>query len=79
MSALEFPGAGPLWLTLQLGLVTVLILLVLATPLAWWLARTHSRAKATYLNGRFCNRQPTNEAINSNQLLICQQLIAKIC
>jgi molybdate transport system permease protein len=43
---LEFPGAGPLWLTLQLGLVTVLILLVLATPLAWWLARTRSRAKA---------------------------------
>jgi molybdate transport system permease protein len=42
----EFPGAGPLWLTVRLGLVTVLVLLVLGTPLAWWLARTRSRAKA---------------------------------
>lgn len=30
-------------LTLQLAAVTTLILLVLATPLAWWLARTASR------------------------------------
>ena len=43
---MEFPGAGPLWLTVRLGLVTVLILVVLGTPLAWWLARTRSRAKA---------------------------------
>jgi molybdate transport system permease protein len=43
---MEFPGAGPLWLTLRLGLVTVLILLVIGTPLAWWLSRTRSRAKA---------------------------------
>jgi molybdate transport system permease protein len=42
----EFPGAGPLWLTVRLGLVTVAILLVLGTPLAWWLSRTRSRAKA---------------------------------
>src|SRR5690349_1834732 len=43
---MEFPGAGPLWLTVQLGLVTVLILLVIGTPLAWWLARSRSRGKA---------------------------------
>lgn len=43
---MEFPGAGPLWLTVRLGLVTVLILLALGTPLAWWLARSRSRGKA---------------------------------
>lgn len=36
---------GPVWLTLQLAAVTVLVLLVLATPLAWWLAFTRSRAR----------------------------------
>ncbi|HUR41160.1 MAG TPA: molybdate ABC transporter permease subunit [Verrucomicrobiae bacterium] len=40
-----FPGLGPLWLTVQLGLVTVTILLVLGTPLAWWLARTRWRGR----------------------------------
>ena len=35
--------AGPLLLTLQLAAVTTLILLVVATPLAWWLATTCSR------------------------------------
>ena len=32
-------------LTLQLALISTLILLVLATPLAWWLARSHARWK----------------------------------
>jgi molybdate transport system permease protein len=36
---------GPLWLSLQLATVTVLVLLVVATPLAWWLAFTRSRAR----------------------------------
>lgn len=36
---------GPLWLTLRLALVTTVILLVIGTPLAWWLAQTRSRAK----------------------------------
>lgn len=36
---------GPVWLTLNLALVTTLILLVLATPIAWWLARTQSKIK----------------------------------
>lgn len=36
--------SGPaIALTLQLALATTAILLALATPLAWWLARTHSR------------------------------------
>ncbi|MEK9629435.1 MAG: molybdate ABC transporter permease subunit [Nitrospinota bacterium] len=34
---------GPVWLTLQLAAVTVVILITIGTPLAWWLA--HSRAK----------------------------------
>lgn len=35
-----------LWLTLRLAALVTVILLLLATPLAWWLARTHSRWKA---------------------------------
>ena len=34
---------GPVWLSLQLATVTVLVLLVIATPLAWWLAFTRSK------------------------------------
>ena len=39
------PDLGPLWLSLHLAAVTTLILLLLGTPLAWWLARTRSRFK----------------------------------
>ena len=34
------------WLTLRLATVTVLLLLLIGTPVAWWLARTRSRLKA---------------------------------
>lgn len=34
-----------IWLTLRLAGVTRLLLLVLGTPVAWWLARTRSRWK----------------------------------
>ena len=34
---------GPLWLTVQLAGVTVIVLLLVGTPLAWWLAFTRSR------------------------------------
>ena len=34
------------WLTLKLASLTTVLLLLLATPLAWWLARTHSRWRA---------------------------------
>ena len=34
-----------LWLTLKLATVTTLLLLLLGTPIAWWLARTRSRWK----------------------------------
>jgi len=33
---------GPVWLTLALAGVTVLVLLVVGTPIAWWLAHTQS-------------------------------------
>ena len=36
---------GPLWLSLALAAVTTVILLLLGTPLAWWLSRTSSRLK----------------------------------
>lgn len=39
------PDLSPLWLTLHLAAVTTLILFLLGTPLAWWLARTRSRLK----------------------------------
>ncbi len=41
----QFPGSGPLWLSIQLAGVTTVLLIVLGTPLAWWLARTRSHAK----------------------------------
>jgi len=34
-----------LWITLRLATLTTLILLVVGTPLAWWMARTHWRYK----------------------------------
>ena len=37
---------GPLFLSLQLAVVTMAILLVIATPVAWWLANTRSILKA---------------------------------
>jgi len=36
---------GPVWLTLELAAVTVAALLIIATPLAWWLAFTRSRVR----------------------------------
>ncbi len=42
---MEIPGLGPFLLTLKLAGVTIMVLLILGTPLAWWLARTRSRLK----------------------------------
>jgi molybdate transport system permease protein len=42
MSVPEIDWA-PLWLTVQLAGVTVVVLLLVGTPLAWWLAFTRSR------------------------------------
>lgn len=39
------PELAPVWLSLQLAGVTVAILLILGTPLAWWLAFTPARAR----------------------------------
>lgn len=46
MVPFELPGLGPLWLSVKLGFVTTGILLLLGTPLAWWLSRTPSHAKS---------------------------------
>lgn len=40
-----FPDLTPLWLTMRLAGISVVILLIIGTPLAWWLAQTQSRAK----------------------------------
>lgn len=37
------PDLGPLWLTLRLAASATGILLVVGTPIAWWLVRTRSR------------------------------------
>jgi len=43
---LEPEALQALWLTAKVSAVVTLILLVLGTPIAWWLARTQSRLKA---------------------------------
>ena len=35
----------PIWLTLKLATVTTIVLLIVGTPLAWWLARSKARWK----------------------------------
>ena len=39
------PDSGAIWLTLRLALATTVILLVVGTPVAWWLAGTRSRLR----------------------------------
>ncbi|KAB2850446.1 MAG: molybdate ABC transporter permease subunit [Hyphomicrobiaceae bacterium] len=36
---------SPIWLTLKLATITTLLLLLLGTPLAWWLSRSRARWK----------------------------------
>lgn len=43
---MELPDLGPLWLTIRLAAVTTAILLVIGTPIAWWLTFTRSRLKS---------------------------------
>ncbi|MDB2643688.1 molybdate ABC transporter permease subunit [Luminiphilus sp.] len=38
-------GLGPLWLTLELAFITTSILLLIGTPIAYWLAFTRSRTR----------------------------------
>ena len=37
---------GPVWISLKLASVTVVVLILIGTPLAWWLAFTRSRWRA---------------------------------
>ncbi len=39
------PDLGPLWISLALAGVTTVILIIVGTPLAWWLSGTQSRIK----------------------------------
>jgi molybdate transport system permease protein len=36
---------GPVWLTLQLAGITTILLLLIAMPIAWWLANTRARIR----------------------------------
>jgi len=42
---MSWPDLAPLWLSVQLALVTTVFLLVLGTPLAWWLATTRAKIR----------------------------------
>ena len=42
---MTLPDLGPLFLTFKLALITTLILLVIGTPVAWWLANTRLKLK----------------------------------
>ncbi len=39
---LESPDLAAIWLTLKLATVTTALLMLIGTPIAWWLARTRS-------------------------------------
>ncbi len=45
-SSAPLPELGPLWLTFRLAGITTVVLLLVGTPLAWWLAFTRSRFKS---------------------------------
>ena len=42
---MDISSLSPIWLTLQLASVTVMILLAIGTPIAWWLAHTRSKLR----------------------------------
>ena len=44
----DFPGSGPLWLSIQLASITTVVLIFIGTPIAWWLANTASRSKSVF-------------------------------
>ncbi|MGE6994047.1 molybdate ABC transporter permease subunit [Pseudomonas sp. NPDC047961] len=45
LPALDDASLSAIWLTLKLASITTVLLLLLGTPVAWWLARTRSRLK----------------------------------
>lgn len=48
MELSNLPDLGPLWLTLRLAGAATVILLLVGTPLAWWLVRTRSRFRPAF-------------------------------
>jgi len=43
---LSHDALAAIWLTIELATLATIVLLILATPLAWWLSRTQSRWRA---------------------------------
>ena len=50
-----------IWLTIELAALTTILLLVIATPLAWWLAGTASRWRAPVSALVRCRRHPRGQ------------------
>jgi molybdate transport system permease protein len=44
----DLPDLGPLWLTLRLAASATVILLLVGTPIAWWLTRTRSPLRPAF-------------------------------
>jgi len=42
---MDLPDLGPLWLTIRLAGITTALLLLVGTPVAWWLAFTRARLR----------------------------------
>lgn len=42
---MSWPDLAPLWLSVQLAATTTILLLLIGTPLAWWLATTKARLR----------------------------------
>ncbi|MCF6271829.1 MAG: molybdate ABC transporter permease subunit [Rhodobacteraceae bacterium] len=42
---MSWPDLAPLWLSIQLAAVTTVLLLLVGTPLAWWLATTRAKVR----------------------------------
>ena len=48
MEALTDLDLSALWVSVRLATVTVIVLLIVGTPLAWWLAHTRSRVQTDH-------------------------------
>lgn len=57
---LDSTDLAAIWLTIELASLTTLLLLLIGTPIAWWLARTRSWLKgrsARWWPCRWCCRR----------------------
>ena len=61
---LDASDLGAIWLTVKLASLTTVILLIIGTPVAWWLARTRLATRARGGGGcRWCCHRPSSASI----------------